>query len=245
MMNPLVEFLFRVRSAVSHDRAHDRAAGRNRRQSGLIEVSSGAAVGRGIISAGEGHARSCWASQLITSPADRLHEDVLKGIPPQQLNGRVVDITPILEAATDNLFGPEVGPRILIDKRNQYTIDPDTENEMIHNGFVVMVHETDDDQKHPAIAHARGGRERRPAGSLQVPHAAGPHGSRSRRSDAAGDPMMGGMPGGPGGGGGQPGVAGAPRPGALPAPGGARPAQNPPGAINADQMADGAVGGRG
>ena len=36
--------------------------------------------------------------------------NVLKGIPPQALNGRTLDLTPILESATENVFGPEMAP---------------------------------------------------------------------------------------------------------------------------------------
>lgn len=166
--------------------------------------------------------------------------NVLKGVPPQMLNGRTLDITPILEAGTENIFGPEMAPRILIDKRNQFSVDADMENEMLHNGFEVDVHEADDDPKH-----------------LQ---------SHMRAASLAGDPMalfkghmqkhmmqlkakremqmmqQKGTPGGPGGA--APGVAGTPRPGALPGP--PRPGgQQPPGAVPQDQMMDGAVGPRG
>lgn len=187
-----------------------------------------------------------WAGTEFMMGMQRMQQqiawmNVLKGIPPQVLNGRVLDVTPILEAGTENLFGPEMGPRILIDKRNQYAVDPEMENEMMHNGFAVLVHEADDDQKHLA-AHMKGAAVAGDPMGIYKTHMVG-HMEAIQKKRAAGDPNAAGAPGGPGGAG--PGVAGAPRPGAMPAPGGPRPAQNPPGAVQADQMADGAMGPRG
>jgi len=165
--------------------------------------------------------------------------NVLKGIPPQMLNGRTLDVTPILEAGTENLFGPEMAPRILIDKRNQFTIDPDIENEMLHNGFGVTVHEADDDSVH-LQSHMKGASlAGDPLGLFKTHMMMHAQQLQKKREMQAGQP--GGAPGGPGGAG--PGVAGAPRPGAM--PGQPRPMQQPPGAVGADQMADPSVGGRG
>jgi len=37
-------------------------------------------------------------------------------------------------------FGPEVAPRILIDERNLFHVDPEDENLMMHNGMPAEVH---------------------------------------------------------------------------------------------------------
>ena len=74
--------------------------------------------------------------------------NVVKGVPPQMLNGRKFDATPILEKLVENVFGPEMAPRILIDQRNMFNIQPDVENEMLSNGFPVEVHEADNDPEH-------------------------------------------------------------------------------------------------
>jgi hypothetical protein len=74
--------------------------------------------------------------------------NVIRGIPPQQLNGRTLDITPILEILVQNIFGSELSPRILIDNRNKYTVSPEVENEMLVNGIMVEIHDNDDDMAH-------------------------------------------------------------------------------------------------
>ena len=167
--------------------------------------------------------------------------NVIKGIPPQMLGGLTLDLAPFAQLLVENTFGPETGPRILVDKRGQYTIDPEIENEMLHNGFDVQVHEADDDAKHLQSHMKAAAMAGDPMGKFKLHmgmHMAQMQGKRER---AMGPPQ--GQPGAPGGAG-QPGAAGAPKPGAMPAPGGARPAQAPPGAIPHDQMADGMVGPR-
>lgn len=171
--------------------------------------------------------------------------NVLKGIPPQALNGRTLDLTPILESATENIFGPEMAPRILVDKRNMYTVPADVENEMLHNGFDVPTHEADDDTEH-LQSHMKAAAQAGDPMALFKAHMAKHMQQLQTKREMQMQPKPGGLPGAPGGGPGTvapPGVAGTPRPGAMPAPG--RPAQNPPGAINADQMADGMAGPRG
>jgi hypothetical protein len=76
--------------------------------------------------------------------------NVLRGIPPQQLDGRRLNVGPILEMGTEQIFGPEVAPRILIDERNLFHVEPSDENLMMHNGMPAQVHPADDDQRHIA-----------------------------------------------------------------------------------------------
>lgn len=172
--------------------------------------------------------------------------NVIKGIPPQQLNGRKFDATPILESLVENVFGPEMAPRILIDERNHYTIPPEIEDEMLHNGFAnVTVHERDDDQRH-LQSHMRAAAMNQDPLGLYREHMQAHMMQMQRKREMQMAPKPQGLPGGPGGGAGTAppqGVAGSPRPGALPAPG--RPAQQPAGAIQADQMADPMAGARG
>jgi hypothetical protein len=159
--------------------------------------------------------------------------NVLKGIPPQMLNGLTLDLTPFLKAGTENMFGPEIAPQILIDKRNQYQIDPDVENEIMHNGMPVDVHEADDDPKH-LQAHMKAASMNLDPLGLYAAHMQA-HMAQMQKKREMEQMQAKGGPGGPGGAG--PGVAGGPRPGAMPGPpkpGG----QQPPGAVHADQMAD-------
>lgn len=162
--------------------------------------------------------------------------NVLRGIPPQQLNGRKLDIAPILEILTDNVFGSELSGRILIDDRNKFTIDAETEDEMMVNGIPAEVHEADDDVEHLKVHHEAGAQTSDPAGLIRNHMQAHMQQLQKKRqmAQAAMQPQ-GGMPGVPGGA--APGVAGTPRPGAQPAP--QRPVQQPAGAIHADQIAGG------
>ena len=170
--------------------------------------------------------------------------NVLKGIPPQQMNGLTLDVTPILTKISDHLFGPELSPRILVDKSNQYTVAPDVEDEILHNGMPADIHEADDDIKH-LRSHMKAASVNGDPQALYKHHMMMHMAQLQKKRQmqmAQQQPQQGGMPGGPGGAG--PGVGGAPKPGALPAP--QRPGgQQPPGAIHADQMADPNVAGRG
>ena len=159
--------------------------------------------------------------------------NVLRGIPPQQLNGRKLDICPILEMITENVFGAELGGRILIDDRNKYSVPPEIEDEMMVNGIMVDVHEGDDDVQHIRAHQAAAQQSSDPAGLIRTHMQAHMQQMQKKRQMAMGamQPQP-GMPGIPGGAG--PGVAGTPRPGAQPAPG--RPMQQPPGAIQQDNM---------
>lgn len=182
-----------------------------------------------------------WVGTAFEKNMQRLQQmiawmNVAKGIPPQMLNGRKLDLTPILEAGAEGIFGPELAPRILIDERNLFTIDPDMENEILHNGMTVEVHMSDDDSKHLQSHMKAASLTKDPAG-LYKSHMAShmQQMQMKREKQMAQEQGAKGAPGSPGGG--PPGAAGAPRPGAQPAPGGPRPAQQPPGAIQQDNMA--------
>jgi hypothetical protein len=158
--------------------------------------------------------------------------NVLRGIPPQQLNGRRLDITPVLEILVQNIFGSELSSRILIDDRNKYTVDADTEDEMMLNGIPVEVHEWDDDAEHIRIHQTAAQASHDPAGLLRnhlEQHMQAMQ--RKRQMQMASQQPQGqqGMPGGS-----APGVAGLPASGAQPQmPKGA---QQPPGGIHPDAM---------
>jgi hypothetical protein len=74
--------------------------------------------------------------------------NVLMKMPPQALNGRKVDLGPMLEYITEVTCGPRIAPYVLIDQRHQLSIDPMTENELMDNQFPVQTHAMDDDVKH-------------------------------------------------------------------------------------------------
>jgi hypothetical protein len=161
--------------------------------------------------------------------------NVLRGIPPQQLNGRKLDICPILEIITENVFGAELGGRILIDERNKYSVPPEIEDEMMVNGIMTDVHEGDDDAQHIQSHQKSAQQSLDPAGLIRTHIQSHIQALQKKRQMAIGaqQPPSPGQPGVPGGGQ-APGVAGTPRMGAQPAPG--RPMQNPPGTIQQDNM---------
>lgn len=180
-----------------------------------------------------------WAGTSFQTGMQRIQQmiswmNVMRGIPPQQLNGRRLDITPILEYGTSQIFGAEVAPKILIDDRNLFTVEPSEENLMMHNGIAVEIHEADDDAKHIA-EHQQGAVLTGDPVNLFRAHIQAHQQAMQIKQQKAQQPQP--KPGQPGipGGGQQPGVAGTPRPGAQ--PGQPRP-QQPAGAIHSDQMAD-------
>ncbi|WP_017776683.1 hypothetical protein [Paraburkholderia kururiensis] len=158
--------------------------------------------------------------------------NVLRGIPPQQLDGRRLNLGPILESLVEQVFGPEVAPSILIDERNLFHIDPEQENLMMHNGLPAEVHQADDDRQH-IMAHLHAAQlTGDPAGLIRAHVQQHQKAMQAKVQMQMGQQMPPGQPGVPGGAG--PGVAGTPRPGAQ--PGLPRP-QGPAGAIHQDQLA--------
>ncbi|MDN8066197.1 hypothetical protein [Burkholderia vietnamiensis] len=165
--------------------------------------------------------------------------NVLRGIPPQQLDGRRLNIGPILEYGTEQIFGPEVAPRILIDERNLFHLDPQDENLMMHNGLPAEIHQADDDRAHIA-AHLQAAQLTGDGAGLFRAHIQQHQQAMQAKLHAQQAPKPPqGQPGVPGGAG--PGVAGTPRAGAQ--PGQPRP-QGPAGMIHPDQIASPMAGPR-
>jgi hypothetical protein len=169
--------------------------------------------------------------------------NVIKGIPPAMLDGRRLNLVPFLDKAVESVFGADLAPKIFVDERNTFTIDPELENEMLHNGLEVEVHEADDDNVHirshmkaAAIPDAATG-VADPMGFFKKHLTAHMKQLQTKRQKQQAESMkaLAGAPGGPPGAG-PAGVAGTPgmRPGAM--PGQMRPAQGPAGMQHADQM---------
>ncbi|MHB9838505.1 hypothetical protein Q8F57_027125 [Paraburkholderia terrae] len=156
--------------------------------------------------------------------------NVLRGIPPQQLDGRRLNIGPILENLVEQVFGPEVAPRILIDERNLYHVEPDDENLMMHNGLPAEVHQADDDRRHMQSHLQAAQLTGDPLGLFRSHIQA--HQQAMQAKLQASMPKPQGQPGVPGGA--ASGVAGTPRPGAQP---GQPRQQGPAGMIHQDQLA--------
>ena len=61
--------------------------------------------------------------------------NVLRGVPPQLIQGYRLDLGPLLSHMVDNLFGPRLGATILKDLRQDMTIDPMMENQLMADGL--------------------------------------------------------------------------------------------------------------
>jgi hypothetical protein len=170
--------------------------------------------------------------------------NVLRGIPPQMLNGRTLDITPIIDYSALVMFGPNVAPKVILDTRDKVTLDPAMEDEIMSNGIDLPVSPMDDDVAHIKDHQEAAAQTGDLAGHIRkhiTRHVAQMNAKAAAAAPPSPAPQK-GLPGMPGLGG--PGVAGTPRPGAQPVgPRGG--AQNPAGAIPQDQMQDASAGGRG
>ena len=155
--------------------------------------------------------------------------NVLRGIPPEQLNGRKIDMAPLLEYAAGTVFGPRLAPKIIIDQRHMMTVDPIQENITLALNFPAQVHPMDDDQTHILI-HQKGMVETAgtdPHGLFRQHIMAHMAQMQQKAAQAAG--VKPGQPAAPGG-------AQPPRFGAQ--PGQTRPVLGPPGGVPQDQMQD-------
>lgn len=74
--------------------------------------------------------------------------NVLRSIPKDQLNGRTIDLGPVLEYVSEVTYGPRIAPRVLIDERHKFTMQPQEEDALMDHLFPVQVHEGDEDMKH-------------------------------------------------------------------------------------------------
>jgi hypothetical protein len=158
--------------------------------------------------------------------------NVIRGVPPQLIPGYQLNLGPLLSHMVDNLFGPRLGATILQDLRQQLTIDPDEENKMMLDEFVVPVHPTDDIKKHMQ-SHQQAMKENGdPKGIFRVhmmAHMNAFQAQQQAQAQQAAQQQAQGPQKANGGGRGA-------RMGAQ--PGMPRGGQNPPGAIHHDQMQD-------
>lgn len=74
--------------------------------------------------------------------------NVMKGLPPEMLNGRKIDAGPIIEQAANVTFGPRVAPKVLIDQTHMLTVPPEQEDELLVLGFDTQVNPGDNDVEH-------------------------------------------------------------------------------------------------
>ncbi len=156
--------------------------------------------------------------------------NVLRGVPPQLIQGYRLDLGPLLSHMTDNLFGPRLGATILKDLRQDLSIDPQLENQVMLDGFTAPVHPMDDLAKHLPVHQQAMQQTGDPHGTIRVHIMAHMNAFQAQQQMMAQQQMQQQAEQNPGGG------SRGPRQGAT--PGMPRGGQNPPGAIHQDRMAD-------
>ena len=180
------------------------------------------------------------SAQQIQSQIAMLN--VFRGIPPEQMNGYKLDISPLMVQLASNSFGARLAPLILISPQQQMPVPVEQEDMLLAEGFEIKTHEMDDDKAH-LQSHMRllQGLQQTGEGKnvkkIQA-HIFGHVQQAQRKQQAAMQAQQAqqGAPGVPGGAG--PGVAGTPRQGAQP---GQPRSQGPAGLIHQDQLRDPAV----
>lgn len=230
MLNPLVEFLFEFDQQFRTAAVTIQSRGEIGAEASIKEIP--------VQQWGEKYFFS-WCGTAFMRNTQLIQQqiasmNVMKGIPAALLNGRRFDFTPFIERLAENAWGPELASKILIDERNMFTIDAEVENEILHNGMEVQVHEADNDPEHLQKHMRAAGPSGDPGGLFKTHMARHMLSMQAKREKqmAQAQAMQKGAPGAPGGAG--PGVPGGPRPGAM--PGDPRAAQNPPGAVQQDDM---------
>lgn len=152
--------------------------------------------------------------------------NILGKLGPTLPNGKKIDIAPIIETIVQNIYGPRLGARVIIDQRDQMSLPQALENQIMDSNMPAPVHPMDNDAQHiqETMASIQSAGD---ATGLKTLHLQAHQQQMQAKMQAQQMQMMGGAQGGPGG---------MPRPGAQPQM--PRGGQNPPGAIHADQMQD-------
>lgn len=156
--------------------------------------------------------------------------NVLRGIPPQLLPGRKLNLVPAIDAIVSDVFSSRIAPYIFEDLSKQFSYDPAQENKLLVEGQNWPVSPMDDDAKHMQV-HQQAVEETGDSTGAIRQHINWHRAAQVMKAMAA-QMQQQGNPGTPGGAG--PGIAGQPRMGAQPA----NPRQNkgPAGMISQDRM---------
>lgn len=184
-----------------------------------------------------------WRGTQAFQSAQKLQQkmaalNVLRGIPPQMLPGKKVDIAPVIEEFVNETFGARVGRLVLRDLEDEFSVPPDIENQMLARNLFVIVHPTDNDEEHiqehmKLIDHPNTPPPAKQQAHEHIQmHQAQIHmKSQAAMQQQAQEKGIVGAPGAAG----QPGMSGAPAPRIGAVPGQGR-MQGPPGMIHPDQI---------
>ncbi len=80
--------------------------------------------------------------QMIAAAAQMMQ------VPPERYPGYTLNMAPLMVHIAENAFTPRLGRLIFQDTREQLSMDPEEENQLLAQGFEVLVHMADDDPKH-------------------------------------------------------------------------------------------------
>lgn len=162
--------------------------------------------------------------------------NVLKGLPPQMMPGRRIDVVPLIENAVGSVFGHRLAPKIFVDESTAYMYDPEWENEHVLDDGHEMPVSAQDDDKHHIEVHGMAFKALDPMLHTRKTDVYRKHLfdhmmqlQKKSQATQAQPPGLSGAPGGAG-----KGTAGAPKPGAQP---GQQRLKGPPGMIHNDRMA--------
>jgi hypothetical protein len=136
-------------------------------------------------------------------------------------DGRKIDVAPIVETLVEETYGPRLGSKIIVDNRDQLSVEPNKENEILGTGERLPIHELDDDDKHLQV-HLPLAQAGDPTGVFRLHIQDHMRQKQTKQQAQAAQQQQ------------QGGGGGAPRPGAQPQP--IRGGQNPAGAIHPDKM---------
>lgn len=94
-----------------------------------------------------------WLGSEAQANAARIQQqiamaNVFRGIPPDQYQGYKLNMAPLMTHMAESAFGPRLAPLIFQDMKEQLSMDTTIENNMLDQGFDVMVHPMDDDAAH-------------------------------------------------------------------------------------------------
>lgn len=157
--------------------------------------------------------------------------NVIRGIPPQMIPGRRLNMVPALDSAVASVFSSRIAPYIFEDISKMYTYPAVQENEILLEGHVWPISPQDDDMAH-IQEHQAALKDANQVGQAALrTHIA--HHRMAQIQKAMAQMPQGSSPGTPGGAG--PGIAGQPKSGAQPTM--PRQMKQAPGAIPGDQMA--------
>ena len=145
--------------------------------------------------------------------------NVLRSIPP--MPGYRIDPAPAIVRIAENILGPVVGPLTIVSIKDDLSLDPMAENEMLEHGFDLNVHPADNDPQH-LQAHMQALQMGDPHGTIRA-HIQKHQVQMTMKTQAQQQQQMGGGGGGDG-----------PKPGAS--PGQPHAAKGPPGQLHADRM---------